>query len=143
MSSWQSVAGLRSDLATVLAHFRNGKTQAIGFGDGVLQAVVVTYDEFAALDGPQKFSGGDVLTPKALAAQFDAVLAERTQPLVWGARGEPEAVVMSAAQYRGLRPDPTSLLPPTGPLDLADWAARMGPELQEVLEDLRCDREDV
>ena len=76
--------------------------------------------------------------------------------MVWGADGEPEAVVMSTAQYRDLRGDDhppagvvddptvrtyaTEPLPSSRPLDLDKWAARMGPETQEVLEELR--RED-
>jgi hypothetical protein len=79
---------------------------------------------------------------------------------VRGDRGEPEAVVMSTAQYRDLRGDDhppagvvvddptvrtyaTEPLPTSRPLDLDEWAARMGPDPQELLEDLRCeDRED-
>jgi hypothetical protein len=87
---------------------------------------------------------------------MEAVRAGSGTPVVWGDDGEPEAVVMSTAQYRDLRGDDqppagvvddptvrtyaTEPLPDSRPLDLDEWAARMGPETQELLEELR--RED-
>ncbi|MGW6195218.1 hypothetical protein ACWF0M_03630 [Kribbella sp. NPDC055110] len=122
---------------------------------------MLTYDEFEDLGGEAKFVVGDeVVEPAVLARQLSQIVegarAGTGAPVVWGADGEPEAVVMSTAQYRDLRGDdhpPTGVvddptvrryatepLPGSRPLDLDEWAARMGPETQELLEELR--RED-
>ncbi|MFG1905244.1 hypothetical protein [Kribbella sp. NPDC048928] len=122
---------------------------------------MLTYDEFEDLGGEGKFAvADDVIEPAVLAQQLpqvvEAARAGTGAPVVWGADGEPEAVVMSAAQYRDLRgddhppagviDDPTARryatepLPGSRPLDLDEWAARMGTETQELLEELR--RED-
>ena len=162
MTGLLSVDDLRGDLATVLARFRAGRTRAFSFGDGVPEAVVLTYDEFEDLGGDAKFEIlGEVLEPRVLSERLrglvEAVRAGRAVPVVvWGEEGDPEAVVMSTAQYRELRGDdqpPTGVvddptvrvyasepLPGSRPLDLDEWAAAMGPETQEILEELR--RED-
>jgi hypothetical protein len=119
---------------------------------------MLTYDEFEDLGGESQFSVPDeVVEPAALAQRLAGLVAAGTgAPVVWGNDGEPEAVVMSTAQYRELRgddqppagviDDPTARtyatepLPGSRPLDLDEWAARMGPETQELLEELR--RED-
>jgi hypothetical protein len=162
MSSLPSVDEVRSDLANILARFRAGRTRAFSFGDGVPEAVILTYDEFEDLDGPEMFAGlGEVLEPTALAEQLPALVeaarSGRGQPVLWGER---EAVLMSTTQYRDLRgvdhpptgviDDPTvrtyanEPLPASRPLDLHEWAARMGTDAQELFEDLRCEeREDI
>jgi hypothetical protein len=164
MTSWASVDEVRSELSEVLARFRVGRTRAFSFGDGVPEAVMLTYDEFEDLGGEGKFSVADeVLEPRVLAERLAGVVEgfrrRSGAPLVWGEDGEPEAVVMSTAQYRDLRGDDhppmgviddptvrvyaTEPLPSSRPLDLDEWAARMGPETQELLEELRReDRED-
>lgn len=161
MSNWPSVDAVRSGLTEVLARFRGGQTRAFSFGDRGPEAVILTYDEFEDLGGEHRFTGLDaVVDPEALAARLTGLLAAPTGlPVVWGEHGEPEAVVMSTTQYRDLRgddqppagvvDDPTvrtyaaEPLPTSTPLDLDEWAARMGPETQELLEELRReDRED-
>src|SRR4051795_711656 len=164
MTSWASVDDVRSELSEVLARFRLGRTRAFSFGDGVPEAVMLTYDEFEDLGGEGKFSVADeVLESRVLAERLVGVVEgfrrRSGPPLVWGEDGEPEAVVMSTAQYRDLRGDDhppagviddptvhvyaTEPLPSSRPLDLDEWAARMGPETQELLEELRReDRED-
>jgi hypothetical protein len=122
---------------------------------------MLTYDEFEDLGGEGKFTLADeVIEPAVLAEQLPRIVeAARNgsgSPVVWGADGEPEAVVMSTTQYRDLRgddhppagviDDPTARryatepLPGSRPLDLDEWAAGMGTETQELLEELR--RED-
>jgi PHD/YefM family antitoxin component YafN of YafNO toxin-antitoxin module len=161
MNGLPSVDDLRGDLAAVLARFRAGRTRAFSFGDGTPEAVVLTYDEFEDFGGEAKFEIlGEVLEPSVLSERLrglvEAVRAGRAVPVVWGEGGEPEAVVMSTAQYRELRgddqpsagvvDDPTvrtyasEPMPGSRPLDLDEWAAAMGPETQEILEELR--RED-
>ena len=161
MSGLASVDGVRGDLAGVLGRFRAGQTRAFSFGDAVPEAVMLTYDEFEDLGGEHKFSVADeVLTPDELVERLEAIVGAVRRgagvPVVWGEDGEPQAVVMSTAQYRVLRGDdepPTGVvddptvrvyatepLPDSRPLNLDEWAARMGPETQEILEDLR--RED-
>ncbi|WP_328998316.1 hypothetical protein OHA18_28135 [Kribbella sp. NBC_00709] len=161
MTNWASVEGIRGDLAGVLGRFRGGGTWAFSFGDGGPEAVMLTYDEFEDLGGEGKFTVGDeVLEPAVLAEELprlmEAVRAGSGAPVVWGEDGEPEAVLMSTTQYRDLRGDDhppagvvddptvrtyaTEPLPSSKPLDLDEWAARMGPETQELLEELR--RED-
>lgn len=158
MTNWPSVDEVRADLAGVLARFRSGQTRAFSFGNGVPEAVVLTYDEFEDLDGAETFTGlNEVLTPTELAERLPALVATGSGlPVAWGDGGEAQAVVMSTTQYRDLRGDDhpppgvvddptvrtydTEPLPTSRPLDLDDWAARMGPETQELLEELR--RED-
>jgi len=156
-----SVQQVGAGLADVLGRFRGGRTLAFSFGDGVPEAVMLTYDEFDELGGEHKFAvGGEVVPPEELAVRWGATIAAVRRgdgvPVVWGEHGEPEAVVMSTAQYRVLRGDDeppagvvddptvrvyaTEPLPDSRPLDLDEWAARMGSETQEILEDLR--RED-
>jgi hypothetical protein len=161
MANWASVEVIRGDLAGVLGRFRGGRTWAFSFGDGGPEAVMLTYDEFEDLGGEGKFTVADeVVEPPVLADRLpqvvEAARAGSGSPVVWGEDGEPEAVVMSTAQYRDLRgddhppagviDDPTARtyasepLPTSRPLDLDEWAAQMGPETQELLEELR--RED-
>lgn len=122
---------------------------------------MLTYDEFEDLGGEAKFGAlGGAVEPGELATRLRGVVEAwrvgRGAPVVWGYDGKPEAVVMSTAQYRDLRgddqppagvvDDPTvrayasEPLPGSRPLDLDEWAASMGPETQEILEELR--RED-
>lgn len=161
MGEMASVQQVSAGLAEVLGRFRAERTRAFSFGDEVPEAVMLTYDEFEDLGGERKFTVGDeVVAPAELAGRLgaivDAVRRGTGVPVVWGADGEPEAVVMSTAQYRELRGDDqppagvvddptvrvyaTEPLPGSRPLDLDEWAARMGPETQEILEELR--RED-
>jgi hypothetical protein len=161
MSGLPSVDDIRADLPAVLARFRAGRTRAFSFGAGMPEAVLLTYDEFEDLGGDTKFTVPTaVLEPAQLAEQLpalmNAVRAGSADPLVWGEAGEPEAVILSTTQYRTLRgddqppagvtDDPTARtyatepLPTSRPLDLDEWAASMGPDTQQILEELR--RED-
>lgn len=161
MTDLPSVDDIRADLPSILTRFRAGQTRAFSFGAGVPEAVVLTYDEFEDLGGESKFLVGDeVVEPGQLAerlgAVVDAARAGSGAPVVWGEAGEPEAVVLSVAQYRHLRGDDeppagviddptirtyaTEPLPGSRPLDLDEWAAGMGPDTQQILEELR--RED-
>ncbi|WP_433167528.1 hypothetical protein [Kribbella sp. CA-247076] len=161
MTGLPSVDDIRADLPAVLARFRAGRTRAFSFGAGVPEAVLLTYDEFEDLGGETKFTvGATVLEPAALAERLPAVMAAARagsgDPVVWGESGEPEAVILSTAQYRHLRGDDdpppgitddptvrpytTQPMPDSRPLNLDEWAASMGPETQQILEELR--RED-
>ena len=161
MTDLPSVADVRADLPAILTRFRTGRTRAFSFGAGVPEAVVLTYDEFEDLGGESKFVvGAEVLEPGRLAAELAAVVAAARAgdgaPVVWGESGVPEAVVLSVAQYRHLRGDDeppagviddptvrtyaTQPLPDSRPMDLDEWAARMGPDTQQILEEIR--RED-
>ncbi|WP_329475366.1 hypothetical protein OG555_27105 [Kribbella sp. NBC_01484] len=161
MTDLPSVAGVRADLPAILTRFRAGRTRAFSFGAGVPEAVVLTYDEFEDLGGESKFVvGAEVLEPGRLAGELAAVVAAARAgdgaPVVWGESGVPEAVVLSVAQYRHLRGDDeppagvvddptvrtyaTQPLPDSRPMDLDEWAARMGPDTQQILEEIR--RED-
>lgn len=161
MTTWPSVDQMRAELAEVLERFRGGRTWAFSFGDGVPEAVVLTYDEFEDLGGEGKFAVPDQVIGVTEVARRLHEFVESARnggggPVVWGEDGEPEAVLLSTAQYRDLRGDDhppagvvddptvrvyaTEPLPTSRPLDLDEWAARMGPETQELLEELR--RED-
>src|SRR4051794_41631462 len=71
MTSRASVDDVRSELAEVLARFRVGRTRAFSFGDGVPEAVMLTYDEFEDLGGEGKFSVADEgLEPRGLAERL-------------------------------------------------------------------------
>ena len=161
MTDLPSVADVRADLSAILTRFRAGQTRAFSFGVGVPEAVVLTYDEFEDLGGESKFVvGPEVLEPGQLAGELAAVVAAARAgdgaPVVWGESGVPEAVVLSVAQYRHLRGDDeppagvvddptvrtytTQPLPDSRPMDLDEWAARMGPDTQQILEEIR--RED-
>jgi len=163
MTGLPSVDDIRADLPAILERFRAGRTRAFSFGAGVPEAVLLTYDEFEDLGGESKFTvGADVLEPDELAAKLAAVVdAARSgsgEPVVWGEAGEPEAVVLSTSQYRVLRGDDeppagvvddptirtytTQPLPDSRPLDLDEWAAAMGPETQQILEELRHEDSD-
>ncbi|MEU4393174.1 hypothetical protein [Kribbella sp. NPDC023855] len=159
MTALPTVDQLRADLPAVLKRFRAGKTFAFSFGDGRPEAVVLTYDEFEDLGGETKFDLGDtVLEPTQLAAELPRLVAVLRAgavpaPQVWGEQGEPEAVVLSTAQYRHLRGDDepppgvtddpthrtytTEPLPDSRPFDLDEIAELMGPEAVQDLEDLR------
>ena len=159
MTSWRSVDEVRAGLEGVLAGFRGGRTRAFSFGDGEPVAVMLTYDEFEDLGGEGKFTVADeVVGVDQLAGQLpqlvQAVRAGRSAPVVWGADGEPEAVVMSTAQYRDLRGDDhppigelddptvrtytTQPLPTSRPLDLDEWAAD-DPFTRELLDEIRAE----
>jgi PHD/YefM family antitoxin component YafN of YafNO toxin-antitoxin module len=161
MTGLPSVDDIRADLPSILERFRAGRTRAFSFGAGVPEAVLLTYDEFEDLGGESKFTvGAEVLEPADLAALLvavvDAARAGSGDPVVWGEFGEPEAVVLSTSQYRQLRGDDeppagvtddptvrtyaTQPQPDSRPLNLDEWAAAMGPETQQILEELR--RED-
>jgi hypothetical protein len=161
MNDLLSVADVRTDLPGVLARFRAGRTRAFSFGAGVPEAVLLTYDEFEDLGGEEKFDvGPSVLEPEELSAELPGLVerlrAADAEPVVWGESGEPEAVVLSPAQYRQLRGDdeppagvvddptqrtyPTEPLPDSKPFTIDEIAALMGPESVKDLEELR--RED-
>lgn len=160
MTGLPSVDDIRTDLAGVLERFRAGRTRAFSFGAGVPEAVILTYDEFEDLGGEAKFEIGDVvLEPAELADELprlvDAARAGTGSPVVWGTEGEPEALVLSTAQYRQLRGDDeppagvvddptqrtyaTEPLPDSRPFDLDEIAALMGSEAVQDLEDIRRD----
>lgn len=157
----RSVDDVRRDAGAVLTRFRSGKTRAFSIGDGVPEAVLLTYDEFEDLGGESKFRRHPtVFAPEVIEAQLpDMVAAIRSgkfDPVAWGEGDEPEAVLMSTHQYRDLRGDDhpppgviddptvrhydTQPLPTSRPIDLDEWAAMMGPETQRILEEIR--RED-
>ncbi|MGY4770413.1 hypothetical protein ACXC9Q_26170 (plasmid) [Kribbella sp. CWNU-51] len=161
MTDLPSGADVRADLPAILTRFRAGRTRAFSFGAGLPEAVVLTYDEFEDLGGESKFVvGAEVVEPGRLAGELAAVVAAaRTgdgAPVVWGELGVPEAVVLSVAQYRHLRGDDeppagvvddptvrtyaTQPLPDSRPFTVDEWAARMGPDTQQILEEIR--RED-
>jgi hypothetical protein len=150
-----------ADLPAVLAGFRDGQTRAFSVGDGVPEVVVLTYDEFEDLGGEAKFPVADeVVEPGVLAGRLVGLVAEMragtAMPVVWGEEGEPEAVLLSTADYRKLRGDDeppagvvddptqrtyaTAPLPDSVPMTMDEIAALMGPEAIEELERLR--RED-
>ncbi|HET6296043.1 MAG TPA: hypothetical protein VFG33_21850 [Kribbella sp.] len=159
----RSVDDVRRDPIAVLARFRNENSFAFAFGDeGLPEAVLLTYDEFEDLGGPQKFPvSGRLLTVDDIKAQLPAIVAtiregNLREPVLWTNSDEPEAVIMSPQQYRHLRGDDE---PPAGQLDdptvriyntqplptsramtLDEFAEMMGPETQRVLDEIR--RED-
>jgi PHD/YefM family antitoxin component YafN of YafNO toxin-antitoxin module len=163
MTGSLSVAAFRADLPAVLARFRAGQTRAFSFGDGVPEAVVLTYDEFEDLGGEAKFAVADeVLEPEVLAGRLAELMrAIRTGqgvPIVWGVEGEPEAVVLSTADYRTLRGDDepppgvvddptqrtyvTEPLPDSRAMTMDEIAELMGPEAVEDLAQIRRERRD-
>jgi PHD/YefM family antitoxin component YafN of YafNO toxin-antitoxin module len=158
-----SVEDIQRNPAAVLARFRDENSFAYSFGDnGTPEAVLLTYDEYEDLSGPQKFTpAGEVLIPDAIKRQLPAIIAairngSFTQPVLWSDTAEPEAVIMSPQQYRQLRGDDeppageiddptvrtynTKPLPTSRAMTLDEFAAMMGPETQRVLEEIR--RED-
>ncbi|GAA1509613.1 hypothetical protein [Kribbella lupini] len=162
MTDLLPVPSFATDLSAVLARFRGGQTRAFSVGDGVPEAVVLTYDEFEDLGGEAKFSVGDeVVEPGALAARLPGLIAElragSAAPVVWGDHGEPEAVLVSTADYRKLRGDDeppagvvddptqrtyaTEPLPGSVPMTMDEIAELMGPEAVEDLAQIRRERE--
>ncbi|RZT27169.1 hypothetical protein EV649_0923 [Kribbella sp. VKM Ac-2569] len=120
---------------------------------------MLTYDQFEDLGGEGKFAVADeVIEPAVLAQQLPQLVAAARVgaggPVVWGEDGEPEAVVMSTAQYRDLRGDDhppagvvddptvrryaTEPLPGSRPLDLDEWAAN-DPLTRELLDEIRAE----
>jgi hypothetical protein len=140
MNGLPSVDDIRIDLPGVLERFRAGSNRAFSFGDRGPEAVVLTYDEFEDLGGEAKFDvGSEVLEPSELVDRLAELVRVGTgSPVVWGEDGEPEAVVLSTAQYRQLRGDDespagvvddptertysTDPLPDSKPLSLDEWA---------------------
>lgn len=154
-----SVDDVRRDAAAVLARFRGGKTRAFSIGDGVPEAVLLTYDEFEDLDGEAKFDRHPtVFGPEVIEAQLPEMLAAirsgRFDPVAWGEGGKPEAVLMSTAQYRDLRgddhpppgvvDDPTQRtydvqpMPDSKSFDLDEWA-KDDPFTQQILDEIRAE----
>jgi hypothetical protein len=85
-----SVDDITRDPAAVLARVRDENSFAFSFGDdGLPEAVLLTYDEYEDLGGPQKFNpAGEVLTPDAIQRQLPAIVAairngSFTQPVLW------------------------------------------------------------
>ena len=159
MTGLPSVEDVRSDLSGVLTRFRAGRTRAFSFGAGVPEVVMLTYDEFEDLGGDEKFEvGSEVVEPAELARRLAGLVevarAGGGAPVVWGADGEPEAVVMSTAHYRDLRGDDhppagliddptvrtyaTEPLPTSRPIDLDEWAAR-DPFTKQLLDEIRAE----
>ncbi|HWD82882.1 MAG TPA: hypothetical protein VG497_28470 [Kribbella sp.] len=143
----------------MLVRFRAGRTFAFSFGDGAPEAVVLTYDEFEDLGGEGKFTIPDEVIGVAEVARMlqEFVESARTGssvPVVWGEDGEPEAVLLSTAQYRELRGDDhppagviddptvrvyaTEPLPGSRPLDLDERAAD-DPLTRELLDEIRAE----
>ncbi|HZX07155.1 hypothetical protein [Kribbella sp.] len=160
MTTWPSVDQMRAELAEVLGRFRSGRTRAFSFGDGIPEVVVLTYDEFEDLGGESKFAVPDQVAGVAEVARRlqDFVESARSgtgAPVVWGAEGEPEAVLLSTAQYRDLRGDDhppagviddptvrvydTEPLPDSRPLDLDELAAD-DPLTRELLDEIRAEK---
>lgn len=158
MSSLPSVTDVRAGLPAILQRFRAGNTRAFSFGDTEPEAVVLTYDEFEDLGGETTFAVPDeVLDPATVAERLPQLMRELRsgRPVVWGAEGEPEAVVLSTTAYRDLRgddqpppgvaDDPTQRTYATEPqptsqaFDLDEWAAD-DPFTQDVLRDVRAER---
>lgn len=158
-SAVRSIAEVAADLEGVLAGFRSGRTFPFSFGDGTPEAVLLTYDQFEDLEGESKFERfAKVLAPQVMAAELvrmvEAIRSGSFAPVAFGDGGEPEAVVMSVAQYRELRgddqpppgvpDDPTQRtyasepLPTSKPFDLDEWAAD-SPFTQKILEELRAE----
>ena len=154
----RSVDEVARDLAGVLARFRAGSTFPFSFGDGVPEAVMLTYDQFEDLGGESKFQRhpgvlGIEEVRANLAAMVAAIRAGSFVPVAWGGDGEPEAVVMSTAQYRELRGDDeppagviddptrrtyaTEPLPGSRAMSLDEIAEMMGPEAVRDLKELR------
>ena len=155
-----SVDEIQRDPAAVLARFRDENSFAFSFGDhGLPEAVLLTYDEYEDLGGPQKFTpAGEVLTPDAIQHQLPAIIAairngSFTQPVLWSDSTEPEAVITSPQQYRQLRGDDE---PPTGQIDdptvrtyntqplptsramtVEEFAEWLGPEAVKDLEEIK------
>jgi hypothetical protein len=160
MNGLPTVDDIRRDLPAVLARFRGGATRAFSFGDGVPEAVLLTYDEFEDLGGEAKFDAGpSVLEPAQVAAELRRLLTAiragaAPSPLVWGEEGEPEAVILSTAQYRQLRgddeppagvvDDPTERTyttepqPDSVPFSLDQWAEG-DPFTQQILDEIRSE----
>lgn len=158
-SAVRSVAEVAADLDGLLARFRSGRTFPFSFGDGSPEAVLLTYDQFEDLDGESKFERFDkVLAPQAVAAELvrmvEAIRSGSFAPVAFGDDGEPEAVVMSVAQYRELRgddepppgvpDDPTQRtyvsepLPSSRPFSLDEWA-KDDPFTQQILDEIRAE----
>jgi hypothetical protein len=154
-----SVESVRRDAGAVLTRFRSGKTRAFSIGDGLPEAVLLTYDEFEDLNGESKFRRHPtVFSPDVIEAQLpDMVAAIRAgsfDPVAWGENGQPEAVLMSTRQYRDLRGDDhpppgitddptirhynTQPLPDSRPLDLDEWA-KDDPFTQQILDEIRAE----
>jgi PHD/YefM family antitoxin component YafN of YafNO toxin-antitoxin module len=160
MNELPSVDVISRDLPGILGRFRDVSPRAFSFGDGRPEAVLLTYDEFEDLGGEAKFDAGpSVLEPAQLAAELPRLLTAirvggSPSPVVWGEEGEPEAVVLSTAQYRELRGDDeppagvvddpthraysTKLLPDSVPFSLDDWAEG-DPFTQEILKEIRTE----
>jgi hypothetical protein len=156
MNGLPSVDDIRTDLPGVLERFRTGSTRAFSFGDRGPEAVVLTYDEFEDLGGEAKFDvGSEVLEPSELADRLAGLVRAGTGlPVVWGEDGEPEAVVLSTAQYRQLRgddeppagvvDDPTQRTyttepqPDSVPFSLDQWAEG-DPFTQQILDEIRTE----
>lgn len=156
--SVRSVDEVAGDLAGVLAAFRGRSTFPFSFGDGAPEAVMLTYDQFDDLGGESKFERHPgVLAPadvaRDLPAMVGAIRSGAFAPVVWGDGDQPEAVIMSTAQYRELRgddeppegvvDDPTQRtyasepLPDSRSMSLDEIARMMGPEAVRDLEELR------
>ncbi|MFI6831237.1 hypothetical protein ACIBG5_29335 [Kribbella sp. NPDC050241] len=120
---------------------------------------MLTYEEFEDLGGEAKFGAlGEAVEPGELATRLRGVVEAwrggSGLPVVWGEEGEPEALVMSTAQYRDLRGDDqppagvvddptvrvyaTEPLPGSRPLDLDEWAAN-DPFTRELLDEIRAE----
>ena len=160
MNALPSVDDIRRDLPGVLDRFRGGATRAFSFGDGAPESVLLSYDEFEDLGGEAKFDAGpSVLEPARVAAELPRLLTAiragaAPSPLVWGEEGEPEAVILSTAQYRQLRgddeppagvvddptqrTDTTEPQPDSVPFSLDQWAEG-DPFTQQILEEIRTE----
>lgn len=153
-----SVAEVGADLARVLERSRSQSTFAFSFGDGRPEAVMLTYDQFSDSDGESRFDRHPGVVPVEVVAEnleqmMVEVRAGTHQPVVWGADGEPEAMIMSTAQYRDLRGDDhpppgidddptqrsyeTEALPDSRPMSMDQIAEMMGPESVDLLQQIR------
>jgi hypothetical protein len=90
-----SVEDIQRDPGAVLARFRDEDSFAFSFGDnGLPEAVLLTYDGYEDLGGPQKFTPADaVLTPDAIQRQLPAIISailngNFTQPVLWSDTAE-------------------------------------------------------
>ncbi|HEY3001137.1 MAG TPA: hypothetical protein VGJ44_02205 [Kribbellaceae bacterium] len=113
----QRIEVVQADPEQVLERFRVEGRLPFSFGaEGRPDAVMLSHDEFVALDGYAKFEVPGFTDPVSIREHLAAEIADMVSgrlgpvPIPWGEE-TPEAVAMTAAQYRELRGDDD---PPAG-----------------------------
>ncbi len=146
------IVAVQADPEGVLERFRVDGRLPFSFGaGGRAEAVMLSYDEFAALDGHEKFEVPGFTDPESIREHLAAELGDMLSgvlepvPIVWGGE-RPEAVAMTAAHYRRLRGDDE---PPPGVDDDPtvrnydrDAIAHLWAVVVEALADLASGRSD-